>query len=83
MRDPIAGEVSPTGLAEALQERGVDRVVIAGLATDYCVKETGLDAVRLGFEAAVLTGAVRAVDLQEGDGDRALGVLAEHGVEMR
>ncbi len=83
MRDPIAGEVSPTGLAEALQERGVDRVVIAGLATDYCVKETGLDAVRLGFETAVLTGAVRAVDLQEGDGDRALGVLAEHGVEMR
>ena len=83
VRDPVAGEVSPTGLDRALRDRGIDLVVIAGLATDYCVKETGLDALRLGFEAVVLTGAVRAVDLRLGDGERALRTLAEHGVEMR
>ena len=83
VRDPVAGEVTSTGLEGELRARGIDRVVIAGLATDYCVKETGLDAVRLGFEAAVLTGAVRAVDLAPGDGERALRALAEHGVEMR
>jgi len=83
VRQPVGGEVSSTGLDQALLERGIDRVVIAGLATDYCVKETGLDAVRLGFEAAVVTAAVRAVDLQPGDGERALRRLAEHGAEMR
>lgn len=83
VRDPVAGDVSPTGLAEQLEGRGIDRLVIAGLATDYCVKETGLDAVRLGFEAAVLTRAIRAVDLQPGDGEQALRALAEHGAEMR
>ncbi|MBN2112666.1 MAG: isochorismatase family protein [Acidimicrobiia bacterium] len=83
VRHPVGGEVSSTGLDEALREQGVDRVVLVGLATDYCVKETGLDAVRLGFEAAVVTAAVRAVDLQPGDGERALRDLAEHGVEMR
>jgi nicotinamidase/pyrazinamidase len=83
VRHPVGGEVSSTGLDDALRERGVDRVVLAGLATDYCVKDTGLDAVRLGFEAAVVRAAVRAVDLQPGDGDRALRALAEHGVEVR
>jgi nicotinamidase/pyrazinamidase len=83
VRDPVAGEVTPTGLEGALRARGIDRVVIAGLATDYCVKETGLDAVRLGFETAVLTAAVRAVELLPGDGERALAALAERGVEMR
>jgi nicotinamidase/pyrazinamidase len=75
--------VSSTGLDEALRERGMDRVVLVGLATDYCVKDTGLDAVRLGFETAVVVAAVRAVDLQPGDGERALRALAEHGAEMR
>ncbi|MBM3694965.1 MAG: isochorismatase family protein [Actinobacteria bacterium] len=83
VRHPEDGEVSSTGLDDALLERDIDRVVLAGLATDYCVKETGLDAVRLGYEAAVVTAAVRAVDLQPGDGERALHTLAEHGVEMR
>jgi len=83
VRPSGGGAASPTGLDEALREGGVDRVVLAGLATDYCVKETGLDAVRLGFEAAVVVAAVRAVDLQPGDGERALRCLAEHGVEMR
>lgn len=83
VRHPVGGEVSSTGLDAALRERGVDRVVLAGLATDYCVKESGLDALRLDFETAVVTAAVRAVDLRPGDGERALRTLAEHGAEMR
>lgn len=83
MRDPVEGEVYSTGLEVQLRARGIDRVAIVGLATDYCVKETGLDAVRLGFAAAVVTAGVRAVNLQPGDGERALAALAEQGVEMR
>jgi nicotinamidase/pyrazinamidase len=72
VRDPETGETEPTRLERILRERGIERVVIAGLATDYCVVETVLDARRLGFEAVVLTEAIRGVDLRPGDGDRAL-----------
>jgi nicotinamidase/pyrazinamidase len=57
-------------------------VVIVGLATDYCVRETGLDAVGLGFAAAVPVDAVRAVDLRPGDGARALEALGAAGVAL-
>jgi nicotinamidase/pyrazinamidase len=82
VRDPETSERSPTALEAMLREREVDRVVIVGLATDYCVKETGLDAVRLGFGAAVVSDAVRAVDLDPGDGERALNALREAGVRV-
>jgi nicotinamidase/pyrazinamidase len=59
----------------------VRRVVVGGLATDYCVKATALDAVRLGFETAVLVDGVRAVDLTAGDGERALEEMKTAGVE--
>ncbi len=58
------------------------RVVIAGLATDYCVKETGLDAVRLGHGAVVLSSMIRAVDLHPGDGDRAIERMREAGATI-
>jgi nicotinamidase/pyrazinamidase len=61
-----------TGLGEYLMSRGVDEVVICGLATDYCVKYTVLDAVGMGFGVTVIEDGCRAVDLQAGDGDRAL-----------
>ncbi|MDO9556099.1 MAG: bifunctional nicotinamidase/pyrazinamidase [Coriobacteriia bacterium] len=61
-----------TGLGEYLMSRGVDEVVICGLATDYCVRYTVLDAVGLGFGVTVVEDACRAVDLEPGDGDRAL-----------
>lgn len=61
-----------TGLGEYLMSRGVDEVVICGLATDYCVKYTVLDAVGLGFGVTVIEDGCRAVDLQPGDGERAL-----------
>lgn len=72
VRDPIAGDERPTELEAMLREHGVTDVVICGLATDYCVRATALDAVRLGFETTLLTQAVAAVDVAPGDGDRAL-----------
>jgi nicotinamidase/pyrazinamidase len=56
--------------------------VVAGLATDYCVLGTVLDARRLGFETVVLLGAVAAVELTPGDGERALAEMAEAGAEV-
>jgi nicotinamidase/pyrazinamidase len=76
------GEVRGTGLEELLRAHQIERVVIIGLATDYCVRETGLDATRLGFEAEVLVEGVRAVDLESRDGDRALADLQRAGVQL-
>ena len=65
-------ETAATPLAALLAERGIEHLVVVGLATDYCVKETVLDARRLGFPVTVLRGGIRAVNLAPGDGDRAL-----------
>ncbi len=80
MRDPLTGETVPTELESLLRERGVTRVVVCGLATDYCVKATAIDAAQRGFETSVLLRAVRPVDLQPGDGDRAIGEMRAAGV---
>jgi nicotinamidase/pyrazinamidase len=79
MRDPLSGGTEPTELEALLRAAGIERLVVAGLATDYCVQATVLDARALGFEVTVLTGAVRAVDLVEGDGNRALARMLEAG----
>jgi len=81
-RHPETGIERPTELAALLRERGIERVVIAGLATDYCVKETALDALRLGYEVVVFTDAIRAVDLHPGDGERALEAMRRAGVRF-
>jgi nicotinamidase/pyrazinamidase len=82
MRDPVTGTDRPTELESMLREQGVARVVIGGLATDYCVRATAIDAVDRGFAAAVLTDAVAAVDLQPGDGERALEDVAAAGADL-
>jgi nicotinamidase/pyrazinamidase len=82
VRDPGSGEEQSTELAGLLHERGIARVVVVGLATDYCVKETALDAVRLGFDTTVRADAMRAVDLQPGDGDRALEEMTSAGARL-
>ncbi len=82
VRDPTSRETSETGLQKLLRDRGIRRVVVVGLATDYCVKETAVDAAKLGFATAVLESAVRAVDLKPGDGDRALQAMEEAGVAI-
>ena len=59
VRDPASGVTTPTELAALLRTAGIERVVVCGLATDYCVKATALDAVALGFATAVLTDGIR------------------------
>jgi nicotinamidase/pyrazinamidase len=71
-----------TNLAEQLRALKCTRVFIGGLATDYCVRATALDALAAGFEAVVLQDAVRAVDVQPGDGERALQEMAARGAQI-
>ena len=82
MREPESGEQLETGLEDILRRHGVERVVVAGLATDYCVRETVLDALRLGYAVTVLQEAVRAVDLEPGDGQRALDDMRDAGATL-
>jgi nicotinamidase/pyrazinamidase len=82
MRDPQTGAELPTELDSLLRSRDISRVVVVGLATDYCVKATAHDALRLGFATTVLRAAVRAVDVTDGDGDRALDELIAEGVTV-
>jgi nicotinamidase/pyrazinamidase len=79
MRDPVSGETVPTPLGDLLAEAGVTRLVVCGLATDYCVKATVLDGRERGFPVTVLGNAIRAVDLEPGDGDRAVEAMFEAG----
>ena len=82
MRDPVNGAEVPTELEALLRVRGIETVVIAGLATDYCVNATGLDAIRLGFRTEVLEDAIAAVDLRPGDAQRAIAELHAAGCEF-
>ena len=75
MRDPETGETRPTELDDLLKAAGVTRLVIVGLATDYCVLATGVDARARDYPTTVLAAGVRAVDLAAGDGARALAEL--------
>lgn len=82
MRDPISGEERPTQLEALLREHGVTRVAACGLATDYCVRGTVLDALRLGFDTTLLVEAVAAVELAAGDAARALSEMSEAGARL-
>jgi nicotinamidase/pyrazinamidase len=80
MRDPLTGATLSTALEGLLRDAGVGSVVICGLATDYCVKATALDAVALGFTTTVLIDGIAAVEVAAGDGERALAELRAAGV---
>ncbi len=71
-----------TALAEKLHARGVKEVWVGGLATDYCVKNTVLDAVREGFRVRVVSDAMRAVNLQPGDGELAIEEMRAAGATI-
>jgi nicotinamidase/pyrazinamidase len=71
-----------TTLASQLRAAGVHRVYVGGLSTDYSVRATVLDAKREGFDVKVLTDAVRAVDVQPGDGQRALQEMQQSGAHL-
>lgn len=69
-------------LDEDLKSRGVRRVYLAGLATDYCVRATALDALRLGYETYIVTDGVRAVNVQPEDGAKALSEMQAQGAHL-
>lgn len=71
-----------TDLADQLHAKGIERVIVGGLATDYCVLHTVNDALANGFDVALLTHAIRAVDLDSGDGDRAIESMLEQGAKI-
>lgn len=74
-------KATPTGLAGYLRERGVEDVWLAGLATDFCVAHSALDAIALGFQVTLLEDACRAIDL-DGSFTRMSGTMREHGVRF-
>jgi len=71
-----------TALATRLRDLGVERVVLCGLATDYCVRATALEALQNGFQAVVVTDAVAAVNVRPGDGRKALDEMQAAGAEL-
>ncbi len=82
MRDAVSGATVPTELSGLLADQGIRRVVVCGLATDYCVRATALDARRLGLGTSVVRSLIRAVDLAPGDGQRAMDEMAAAGVVL-
>jgi nicotinamidase/pyrazinamidase len=69
-------------LADLLRDRGVDEVAVVGLATDYCVRASAIDACREGFDTTVVTDAIRAVNVEPGDGERALEEMKGAGATL-
>ena len=80
VRDPVSGEETSTGLADRLE--GIETVAVLGLALDYCVKETAVDAAHAGFETTVLADGTRPVNLAPGDGSRAVAAMVAAGVSV-
>ena len=77
------GRKHATGLGDFLKSRGVTSVFVCGLATDYCVRWTALDALSLGFATTVISDACRGVELQAGDSARALDEVRAAGGQVR
>ena len=76
------GHLKSTGLADYLAQHKFDELYLAGLAADYCVKFSALDAVQLGFKTILFEEATKAVNLQPGDFKRSLSELKEAGVHV-
>jgi nicotinamidase/pyrazinamidase len=80
--DPVTRDTEPTALDSILRERGIERVVVLGLATDYCVRATALDAVALGYDTTLVVDGARPVELEPGDGQRAIDEMGAAGVAL-
>ncbi|MEZ4776041.1 MAG: bifunctional nicotinamidase/pyrazinamidase [Bacteroidia bacterium] len=76
------GRRKATGLGQYLQDKGVDTVYVVGLATDYCVKYTALDARSLGFETVLVADACRGVNLSPNDSQKAIEEMQAAGVTI-
>ena len=82
VRDPLSGETASTILPGLLAERGIERIVLCGLATDFCVVESVTDARELGYPVGVIREGIRAVDRKAGSGDRAVEMMLHAGAEL-
>ena len=71
-----------TNLNEQLRQQGVQEVLVGGLATDYCVKNTVIDGLKHGFKVKALKNAIRAVDVNPGDGERAIQEMKAAGAQI-
>ena len=81
-RDPLTNAESDTAMDEILRRYGVTDVDVVGIATDYCVKETALDACRRGYRTHIYLDCMKGVNLQPGDADSAIGAMVEAGVKV-
>ena len=79
VQDPILGATSPTELHARLKEHAVQQVRICGVATDWCVKSTAIDALRLGYTVEVIRAGIAAVALSPGDEEAALREITQAG----
>lgn len=77
-----AFDATNISLEDYLKEKGVGELYVVGLATDYCVKASAIDACKRGFHTYVVTDAIAAVDLEEGDGKKALSEMHKAGCEL-
>ncbi len=82
VRDPETEEESDTAMEAILRKRGVEEVDVLGIATDYCVKETALDACKRGFKTTVYRSCMMGVDLEPGDAEAAIDAMANAGVKV-
>ena len=82
VQHPVNGETRPTALGDLLKQREIRRLVVVGLAQDVCVKETVLEARRLGYEVSVPREGTRPVNLRPGDGAEALRVMGDAGARI-
>lgn len=80
--DPSTGEKTPTDLEKMLHERGIEKIVVVGLATDYCVKATAIDGANKGFHTTVLKDGIAAVNLEPGDGEKSVEEMKAAGVDV-
>lgn len=71
-----------TDLADRLKKMEIGCIVVTGLATDYCVKSTVLDGLKLGFAVEVVREAIRAVNVEPGDGEKAIGEMKRAGAHF-
>jgi nicotinamidase/pyrazinamidase len=69
-------------LVDLLRQRGIERIFVGGLATDYCVKHTVLDGLKEGFKVVLLTDSIRGVNLKPGDSEQAIAEMVQAGAEI-
>jgi nicotinamidase/pyrazinamidase len=82
VRDPLGEARASTGLGEMLRDWNIEKVVLTGLALDYCVRDSALDAVAQGFQTSVPREATAPVEVEQGDGERAVSAMVDAGVAV-